>query len=37
MTRFGVRYILRRYAERAEAAAPTLARKRVHPHTYRFS
>lgn len=37
MTRFGVRYILRRYAERAEAAAPTLARKRVHPHTYRHS
>lgn len=37
LTRFGVRYILRRYAERAQAAAPSLARKRVHPHTYRHS
>jgi len=37
MTRFGVRYILRRYAERARAAAPSLATKRVHPHTYRHS
>jgi len=37
MTRFGVRYLLRRYAERARIAAPTLAVKRVHPHTYRHS
>jgi integrase/recombinase XerD len=37
MTRFGVRYLLRRYAERAETSAPTLAVKRVHPHTYRHS
>ncbi len=37
MTRFGVRYILRRYAERAQAAAPRLALKRVHPHTLRHS
>ncbi len=37
MTRFGVRYLLRRYAERAESAAPTLVAKRVHPHTYRHS
>jgi integrase/recombinase XerD len=37
MTRFGVRYILRRYAERARIAAPTLAAKRVHPHSYRHS
>ena len=37
MTRFGVRYLLRRYAERAKTAAPTLAVKRVHPHTYRHS
>jgi integrase/recombinase XerD len=37
MTRFGVRYLLCRYAERARAAAPTLAVKRIHPHTYRHS
>jgi integrase/recombinase XerD len=37
MTRFGVRYLLRRYAERARTAAPTLGAKRVHPHTYRHS
>jgi site-specific recombinase XerD len=37
MTRFGVRYLLRRYAERARTAAPTLAAKRVHPHTCRHS
>jgi len=37
MTRFGVRYVLRCYAERARALAPTLTAKRVHPHTYRHS
>jgi site-specific recombinase XerD len=37
MTRFGVRYLLRRYAERARTQAPTLTAKRVHPHTYRHS
>jgi integrase/recombinase XerD len=37
MTRFGVRYLLRRYAEKARSAAPTLASKRIHPHTYRHS
>jgi len=37
MTRFGVRYLLRRYAQRARTAAPTLAAKRVHPHTARHS
>ncbi len=37
MTRFGVRYLLRRYAERARSVAPTLASKRIHPHTYRHS
>ena len=37
MTRFGVRYLLRRYAARARPAAPSLATKRVHPHTYRHS
>ena len=37
LTRFGVRYLLRRYAERARAVAPHIAQKRVHPHTYRHS
>jgi integrase/recombinase XerD len=37
MTRFGVRYLLRRYAKQAQSAAPTLGAKRVHPHTYRHS
>jgi integrase/recombinase XerD len=37
MTRFGVRYILRRYAQRAQVASPSLAAKRVHPHVYRHS
>ena len=37
MTRFGVRYLLRGYAQRAQTAAPTLAAKRVHPHTARHS
>jgi integrase/recombinase XerD len=37
MTRFGVRYLLRRYAGLAKPSAPTLAVKRVHPHTYRHS
>lgn len=37
MTRFGVRYLMRQYAERARITAPTLAAKRVHPHTGRHS
>ena len=37
LTRFGVRYLLRRLAVRASSAAPGLARKRVHPHTIRHS
>jgi integrase/recombinase XerD len=37
LTRFGVRDILRRYAARARARAPSLATKRVHPHTYRHA
>jgi site-specific recombinase XerD len=37
LTRFGVRYILRKYAACAQSAAPSLARKRVHPHTIRHS
>ena len=37
LTRFGVRYILRKYAHLAVSAAPTLAAKRVHPHTMRHT
>ncbi|HSJ32483.1 MAG TPA: tyrosine-type recombinase/integrase [Longimicrobiales bacterium] len=37
LTRFGVRYILRRYAQLARATAPSLTSKRVHPHTYRHA
>lgn len=37
LTRFGVRYLLRKYAARAHAAAPSLSRKRVHPHILRHS
>jgi len=37
LTRFGVRYIVRRHSERAQTAVPRLANKRVHPHTFRHS
>ncbi|HME73075.1 MAG TPA: site-specific integrase [Myxococcota bacterium] len=37
LTRFGVRYLLLKYCDRAQAAAPTLAGKRLHPHTMRHS
>jgi site-specific recombinase XerD len=37
LTRFGVRYLLRKYTTIARSAAPTLAAKRVHPHTLRHS
>lgn len=37
LTRFGVRYLLRKYARVACSAAPTLDAKRVHPHTLRHS
>jgi len=37
LTRFGVRYILRKYARLAQSAAPSLAHKRVHPHIMRHS
>jgi integrase/recombinase XerD len=37
MTRFGVRYLLRHYAEKALPSAPSLSSKHVHPHTYRHS
>ena len=37
LTRFGLRYLLRKYAALAHTAAPSLAHKRVHPHTMRHS
>jgi integrase/recombinase XerD len=35
LTRFGVRYILARQCERARTVCPSLARKRLHPHSMR--
>jgi len=37
LTRFGVRYLIRKYADQASATEPSLARKRVHPHTLRHT
>jgi integrase/recombinase XerD len=37
LTRFGVRYILKKYCRRAKQNAPTLANKRLHPHSLRHS
>lgn len=37
LTRFGVRYILRKYCALAATAAPTLVGKRLHPHSMRHS
>lgn len=37
LTRFGVRYLLRKYVQCARATAPTLSAKRVHPHTLRHT
>lgn len=37
LTRFGVRYLLGKYCTRAQAATPTLASKRLHPHSMRHS
>lgn len=37
LSRFGVRYILAKYCELARSAAPTLATKRLHPHSMRHS
>jgi integrase/recombinase XerD len=37
LTRFGVRYLLRKYAAEARCAVPTLAAKRVHPHVLRHT
>lgn len=37
LTRFGVRYLLRKYCKGAQAIAPSLRRKRLHPHSMRHS
>jgi integrase/recombinase XerD len=37
MTRFGVRYLLQRQIEIGTKAAPTLAGKRIHPHSLRHT
>jgi len=37
LTRFGVRYLLRKYARRGQASAPSLAQRRIHPHVMRHS
>lgn len=37
LTRFGVRYILAKYLRRANSGRPTLAGKRLHPHSMRHS
>jgi site-specific recombinase XerD len=37
LTRFGVRYLLRKYLDRAKICAPGIARKRLHPHCLRHS
>jgi integrase/recombinase XerD len=37
LTRFGVRYILAKYCTKAREAMPTLAPKRLHPHSMRHS
>jgi len=37
MTRFGVRYLLRKYVAAGKSTAPTLATKRIHPHSLRHT
>jgi integrase/recombinase XerD len=37
LTRFGVRYLLRKYAHAARTTAKTLTAKRVHPHVMRHT
>lgn len=37
LTRFGVRYLLRKYAKLAEPVAPGISGKRIHPHVMRHS
>jgi len=37
LSRFGIRYVLAKYCRRAAAACPSLAGKRLHPHSMRHS
>ena len=37
LTRYGVRYLLRRYVKEAAKIAPSLKSKRLHPHSIRHS
>jgi integrase/recombinase XerD len=37
LTRFGVRYLLRKYVGAASIDQPTLATKRIHPHSLRHA
>jgi integrase/recombinase XerD len=37
LTRFGIRYVLRRRLDRASQAVPHLRKKRLHPHSMRHS
>ncbi len=37
LTRFGIRYILAKYCQKATATCPSLAGKRLHPHSMRHS
>jgi integrase/recombinase XerD len=37
LTRFGVRYLLRKYVDAAAKRVPTLADKSIHPHSLRHS
>jgi len=37
LTRFGIRYLLAKYCTLAQRRVPTLARKRLHPHSMRHS
>jgi site-specific recombinase XerD len=37
LTRYGVRYLLRRYVQKAAQLAPSLKQKRLHPHSIRHS
>ena len=37
ITRFGVRYILEKYLQKAASVQPSLKKKRLHPHSMRHS
>lgn len=37
ITRFGIRYIVRKYAELAETKYPSIGRKSIGPHTFRHT